>query len=352
MSPVSDLPLGGVRVLQLGGIGPVPHAGLVLAMLGATGIRIERPGTSSESLKEDTMLRGLEIRRIDLKSSEGRDRILELAATCDVVLEGFRPGVAERLGLGPDDVRSLRPRVIYGRMTGWGQDGPLAPTAGHDINYIALTGALDAIGVDHPTPPLNLVGDFGGGSMFLVAGVLAALLRRERVGVGDVVDAAIVDGTSVLMQMIWSLRGQGRWVDERHSNVLDGGAPFYRTYECADGRYVAVGAIEPQFFANLIRVLGLPSSWLSRQREREGWPELTALIADRFAAQGRDEWVAAFVEHEACVSPVLSLEEAPHHPQVVSRGLLTGSPPAPAATPRFASSRPVQLPPATVHDEG
>jgi alpha-methylacyl-CoA racemase len=239
-------PLTGLCVVELAGLGPAPHAAMVLADLGADVVRVERPeGASPGPGGRDVLLRGRTLVEADLKDPADRDRVMALAERADVLLEGFRPGVAERLGLGPDDCLGRNPRLVYGRMTGWGQDGPLAPRAGHDINYLALTGALHAVGRagQRPVPPLNLVGDFGGGSMLLLTGVLAALWERERSGRGQVVDAAMVDGVGVLLQMSWSLRGLGLWSDDRGRNLLDGGAPFYDTYECVDGHFVAVGAL-------------------------------------------------------------------------------------------------------------
>jgi alpha-methylacyl-CoA racemase len=241
-----------------------------------------------------------------------------------VLLEGYRPGVMERLGLGPDECIARNPRLVYARMTGWGQHGPLAPRAGHDINYISLTGALHAIGRagERPVPPLNLVGDFGGGSMFLVVGVLAALWEAQRSGQGQVIDAAMVDGTSVLAQMIWSLLGQGAWTDERGANLLDGQAPFYDTYTCADGGHVAVGALEPQFYAALLDGLGLDPAELPAQDDRDRWPELRSRFADVFAGRSRDEWAERFAATDACVTPVLSFTEAASHQHLAARSTI------------------------------
>lgn len=248
--------LDGVRVVELGGIGPVPHAGMLLASLGADVIRVERSG-EPDARAWDATRRGRTVVSADLKSPEDVRRVRGLVAAADVLVEGFRPGVAERMGLGPDELRSLNPGLVYARMTGWGQHGPWADRAGHDINYIGLTGALHAIGDDRPSPPLNLVGDFGGGSAYLVLGVVSALVRRGRTGEGCEIDAAIVDGTSSLMQLIWSLRADGRWQDRRAANLLDGGTPFYRTYRCADGGWMAVGALEPAFYRAMLEGLGL-----------------------------------------------------------------------------------------------
>ncbi|MFB6672436.1 CaiB/BaiF CoA transferase family protein [Streptomyces sp. NPDC056390] len=334
-------PLRGLRVIELAGIGPGPHAAMQLADLGAEVVRVERPGSPAEG---DATLRGRRRVRIDLRAPGGADSVLDLIEHADILIEGFRPGVTERLGLGPDDCLRRNPRLVDARVTGWGQAGPLAPRAGHDINYIALTGALHAVGRagERPVPPLNLVGDFGGGSMLLVVGVLAALCERSHSGAEQVVDAAMVDGTSLLSQMIWSMRGQGSWSDERGTNVLDGGAPFYDTYACADGRYVAVGAIEPQFYAQLLTGLGLSAENLPAQRDRTGWPQLRETFAAAFATRTRDEWAAVFSGTDACVSPVLAFAEATTHPHAARREAFVeiDGVVQPAPAPRFSRSRP------------
>ncbi|RNF78218.1 CaiB/BaiF CoA transferase family protein [Streptomyces botrytidirepellens] len=334
-------PLRGLRVIELAGIGPGPHAAMQLADLGAEVVRVERPGPRADG---DATLRGRRRVRIDLRAPGGADLALDLIEHADVLIEGFRPGVTERLGLGPDACLRRNPRLIYARVTGWGQNGPLAPRAGHDINYISMTGALHAIGRagERPVPPLNLVGDFGGGSMLLVVGVLAALCERSHSGAGQVVDAAMVDGAGLLSQMIWSMRGQGRWSDERGTNVLDGGAPFYDTYVCADGRHVAVGAIEPQFYAQLLTGLGLRPEDLPAQRDRSGWPELRETFAAAFATRTRDEWAAVFAGTDACVSPVLTFAEAMAHPHAAGREAFVeiDGVVQPAPAPRFSRSRP------------
>ncbi|NKQ53227.1 CoA transferase [Amycolatopsis sp. K13G38] len=333
-------PLTGLRVVELAGIGPGPHAAMLLADLGADVVRVERPGSKDR----DALLRGRRSVFADLKTAEGRDRVLGLAGAADVLIEGYRPGVAERLGVGPQACHAVNPRLIYGRMTGWGQEGPLAQRAGHDINYISLTGSLHAIGRagERPVPPLNLVGDFGGGSMFLLAGVLAALWERERSGQGQVVDAAMVDGASVLTQMMWAFRGQGSWSDERGVNLLDGGAPFYDTYACSDGRYVAVGAIEPQFYARLLDGLGLDAADLPAQLDTEGWPTVRARFTEVFGAHPRDHWEKVFAGTDACVTPVLTFAEAAQHPQMAARGTLTelDGVTQPAPPPRFSRTVP------------
>jgi alpha-methylacyl-CoA racemase len=320
-------PLQGLRVVELAGIGPAPHAAMVLADLGADVVRVERPSGSLRVTPEesrDHLMRGRRSVAADLKSSDGIETVLRLVEKADVLLEGLRPGVAERLGVGPQDCFGRNPRLVYGRMTGWGQDGPLADRAGHDINYISLVGALHAFGVEgsRPTPPINMVGDFGGGSMFLLVGLLSALWERERSGAGQVIDAAMIDGASVLMQMVWAMRGVGAWSDERASNLLDTGAPFYDTYECADGRYVAVGALEPQFYTALLDGLGLTEEDLPAQGDRERWPVLRERFTEVFATRARDEWAEVFAGADACVTPVLSFAEAPTHPQLAARATL------------------------------
>lgn len=339
-------PLTGLKVVELPGIGPAPHAAMVLADLGADVVRIERPSGSLDVSggKPDHVMRGKRSVAANLKTDEGRQLVLRLVAKADVLIEGFRPGVAERLGVGPDDCHAVNPRLVYGRMTGWGQDGPLAQRAGHDINYISLTGVLHAVGRqdEAPVPPLNLVGDFGGGSMLLLTGVLSALWERERSGEGQVVDAAMVDGASVLAQMVWALRGVGAWSTERAANLLDGGAPFYDTYVCADGRYVAVGALEPQFYAALLDGLGLDPAELPDQNDRSGWPVLRARLTQVFASRTRDEWAKVFADTDACVTPVLTFDEVADHPHVAARQTLIeiDGVVQPAPAPRFSRTAP------------
>ncbi|TNC26538.1 CaiB/BaiF CoA transferase family protein [Amycolatopsis alkalitolerans] len=316
-------PLAGLRVVELAGIGPAPHAAMVLADLGADVVRIERPqpGFDPTGSSPDFLLRNRRSVAADLKSEEGLAAAMRFVAKADVLLEGFRPGVTERLGIGPEQCHEVNPGLVYGRMTGWGQAGPLAQRAGHDINYISLTGALHAIGRagERPVPPLNLVGDFGGGSMFLVAGVLAALWERNLSGQGQVVDAAMVDGASVLTQMMWAFRGAGGWSDERGTNLLDGGAPYYDTYTCADGRYLAVGCLEPQFYAAFLHGLGLDGENLPAQGDRAGWPVLRARFTAVIVSKPRDEWAKIFEGTDACVTPVLTFEEATEHPHLAAR---------------------------------
>jgi len=312
---------------------------MMLADMGADVIRVDRPGTTiglSAGLH-----RGRRSLAMDLKHSRAVDVVRRIVEDCDVVLEGFRPGVAERLGLGPDDLLAANPRVVYGRMTGWGQSGPLARTAGHDINYISLTGALHAIGPKgaDPVPPLNLVGDFGGGGMFLAYGVVCALLHSRLTGRGQVVDAAMVDGASALLAMQFGLLARGVWHDERGVNLLDGGAPFYRTYRCADGRHMAVGCIETDFYAEFLRILGLNDdpvfAW---QMDKERWPEQHRRLEEMFAGRPRDEWAKLFEGSDACTTPVLSMLEASQHPHNQIRGTFRVGPsgtPEPMPAPRF-----------------
>ncbi|GAA1461070.1 CaiB/BaiF CoA transferase family protein [Williamsia maris] len=320
-------PLSSVRVIEFAGIGPGPHAAMLLADLGADVIRVQRAGTlPTPGRNADQLLRGRSaVVEANLKSPEDKAAVLRLIEKADVIVEGFRPGVMERLGLGPDDLHAVNEGLIYGRMTGWGQEGPLADRAGHDINYISLTGLLHAVGraEERPTPPLNLVGDFGGGSMFLVLGVLAAVIERQQSGKGQVVDAAMVDGASVLGQMMWAFRGTGLWQDQRGVNLLDTGAPYYEVYETSDGKYMAAGAIEPQFYAEMIKGLGLADADLPDQNDIARWPELKARFTETFASRTRDEWAAIFDGTDACTTPVLTFAEAPEHPHMAARQNLT-----------------------------
>ncbi|CAO5154098.1 Alpha-methylacyl-CoA racemase [Frankia sp. AiPs1] len=350
-------PLADLRVIELAGIGPGPHACMVLADLGADVVRVQRPGAAPK-LTGDVLLRGRRVVGADLRDPVDLDGVLRLVDAADILVEGFRPGVTERLGLGPDECLARNPALIYGRMTGWGQQGPLAQRAGHDINYISLTGALHAVGRagERPVPPLNLVGDFGGGSMFLLVGLLAALWERQRCGRGQVVDAAMVDGASVLTQMMWSFLDTGEWRDERGVNLLDGGAPFYDTYRCADGGHVAVGAIEAPFYAALLAGLGIDPGALPDQMDESGWPAVRQRFTEVFATRTRDAWAETFAGTDACVTPVLSFTEVPQHPHIAARGSVTsvhGVPQA-APAPRFSRSAtptppgPIQVDTATV----
>ncbi|MHA7175458.1 CaiB/BaiF CoA transferase family protein [Arthrobacter sp. Sr24] len=333
-------PLQGLKVVELSAMGPAPHAAMMLADMGATVVRIVGPAPPVGGYDVDTHLqRGRTTVRANLKNPADLAGVRELVAEADVFLEGFRPGTTERLGLGPAECLALNPRLVYGRMTGWGQHGPLAQRAGHDINYIALTGALHAMGpAETPLPPMNLVGDFGGGSMFVVTGILAALWERERSGHGQVVDAAMVDGVSVLSQIILELRSVKMWSDTRAVNLLDGAAPFYRTYACSDGGHVAVGAIEPQFYALLIGGLGLSLAELPDRDDPHQWAALTELLAGAFATRSRDDWADVFDGVDACVTPVLSYAEAVENPHLSARGTLSGSGRhiAAAPAPRFS----------------
>ena len=337
-------PLAGLRVIEMAGLGPAPFAGMVLADLGATVVRVDRVGVHAVPLppREDLQGRGKRSIAVDLKRPEGAELVRTLAARADALVEGFRPGVAERLGIGPAPCLEANPRLVYGRVTGWGQDGPLAATAGHDITYLARTGVLHAIGPAQgpPVPPLNLLGDYGGGGMLLVAGVLAALWQAQRTGIGQVVDAAIVDGATLLATQLYGLLHSGAWQDRRGANLLDGGAPFYGVYETADGRHLAVGPLEPKFFAEFAGRLGLDPAETPDQLDVASWPRLRTLIAARVATRTRDEWVRIFADGDACVAPVLSLDEAPADPHMSARGAFVeaNGVPQPAPAPRFSAT--------------
>lgn len=319
-------PLAGFRIIEIAGIGPGPFCGMMLADLGAEVLRVDRaekaklPRMPGPNL--DFLARGRRCIAVDLKSPAGVEVVLKLVERADGLLEGFRPGVMERLGLGPDACLARNPGLVYGRMTGWGQDGPLAKVAGHDLNYIALTGALHAIGRPDspPPPPLNLVGDFGGGGLLLAYGMLAALLERTKSGKGQVVDAAMVDGAAALMAIIFGAHASGWWKDERFSNMLDGGAHFYDCYETKDGKYVSIGSIEPQFYAILLDKLGLAGEDLPKQMDRSAWPKLKERFTALFKTRTRDEWCRIMEGTDICFAPVLSLTEAPDHPHMKARG--------------------------------
>ena len=336
-------PLSGVRVVELAGIGPGPFAAMLLADLGADVVRVDRPGGPGLAINPEYDITNRNKRSVlvDLKSSDGPARVLDLAERADILVEGYRPGVAERLGVGPEACHARNPRLVYGRMTGWGQEGPLAHRAGHDIAYIALTGTLGMIGSpDEPPPaPANLLGDYAGGSLYLVVGVLAALHHARATGTGQVVDAAIVDGTSHLAAMIHGMLAAGGWQDRRAANLLDGGCPYYGTYETADGKYMAVGALEPQFYDEFVGLLGLPDLADAR-KDWTRWGELRARVAARFTSRTRDEWTAVFEGSDACVAPVLTLREAPLHPHLAARGTFTdhGGITQPAPAPRFSAT--------------
>ncbi|MEV5865140.1 CaiB/BaiF CoA transferase family protein [Streptomyces tendae] len=342
-TPGTEGPLAGVRVVELAGIGPGPFAAMLLADLGADVVRVDRPGGPGLGIDpaHDVTNRNKRSVVLDLKAPDGPARVLDLAERADVLIEGYRPGVAERLGVGPRDCHARNPRLVYGRMTGWGQQGPLAQRAGHDIGYIALTGTLGMIGGpdEPPAVPANLLGDYAGGSLYLVVGVLAALHHAREHGTGQVVDAAIVDGTAHLSAMIHGMLSAGGWQDRRGANLLDGGCPFYGTYETADGRYMAVGALEPQFYAEFMRLLGLPGLAPARD-DIARWPELREAVAARFKSRTREEWTAVFADSDACTAPVLSLREAPHHPHLAARATFTehGGITQPAPAPRFSAT--------------
>ncbi|GLY04305.1 CaiB/BaiF CoA-transferase family protein [Actinoplanes sp. NBRC 101535] len=335
-------PLSGIRVVELAGLAPGPFGCMLLADLGADVVLVDRPGGTG---LDGPLQRNRRVVTLDLKSPDGVAEMLSLAARADVLVEGHRPGVAERLGLGPDVCQNLNPRLVYARMTGWGQSGPLAAAAGHDIDYLAVAGALEPLGRpgQRPHAPVNLLADFAGGGMLLAVGVLAALLERERSGRGQVVDAAMVDGSALLTTFLHGMIAGGAWSGGRGGNLLDGGAPFYDTYETADGRYVAVGALEPRFYAALLR--GLEVVPATEQQDRDGWPELRRLFAARFRTRTRDEWEQVFTGADACVSPVLSPTEAPRHPHNVARGTFVdvGGVVQPGPGPRF-SRTPVKEP--------
>lgn len=342
-------PLHGLRVIELASIGPGPMCAMLLADLGAEVVRIDRIKPSGLGLpvdpRFDVPARSRRSIALDLKADNGRDAARRLITSADVLIEGWRPGVAERLGLGPEDCHARHPGLVYGRMTGYGQSGPMAQVAGHDLNYIALTGALHAIGGEDgpPQPPLNLVGDYGGGALYLAFGVMAALFERNRSGRGQVVDAAMVDGVGSLMALFHGLTAGGLWnADQRHANLLDGGAPFYATYETADGRWIALGALEPKFFAAFAELAGLDSRFVARQYDRRLWPEMRESIAALVRQRSRGDWATLFNGSDACVTPVLTLAEAAAHPQAQQRQAFVevDGVVQPAPAPRFGRSRP------------
>ena len=333
----ADGALDGVRIVEFAGIGPGPFAGMLLADMGAEVIRVDRPG-GADPYSRHVVTRGRPTIVADLKDAGDQRGVLALLERADALIEGFRPGVMERLGLGPEEVHSRNPRLVYGRMTGWGQTGPLAATAGHDLNFIAISGALAAIGPKgRPALPLNLVGDYGGGALYLVMGLLAGIIAARRTGLGQVVDCAICDGAASLMAMFTDLAAQGRWIDEREANVLDGGAPFYRTFACSDGNHIAVGPLEPRFYAQLCRLAGLDESGGDRN-DPAAWPALHAKLEALFRTRTRDDWCAAFANSDACVAPVLSLSEAPSHPHLAARQtfVTVDGVTQPAPAPRFS----------------
>ncbi|HUP87119.1 MAG TPA: CaiB/BaiF CoA-transferase family protein [Acidimicrobiales bacterium] len=338
-------PLSGIRIIEIAGIGPGPFAAMLLSDMGAEVLRVDRSqavrGGDPSKPPLDILNRGRRSIGVDLKNPDGVETVLKLVASADALIEGFRPGVAERLGIGPDECAARNPKLVYGRMTGWGQEGPMAHAAGHDINYIALAGALDPIGRagQPPLPPLNLVGDFGGGGMFLAFGVVCAILEAQRSGEGQVVDAAMVDGAASLMSMFHGFTAMGMWTEERGTNLLDTGAHFYEVYETSDGKYVSIGSIEPQFYAELLRLTGLTDDpEFAGQHNRGNWPALKARLADVFGSKTRDEWTSIMVGTDVCFAPVLSIKEAPQHPHMAARNTFVDvagvTQPAPA--PRFS----------------
>ncbi|OAN71818.1 carnitine dehydratase [Sulfitobacter sp. EhC04] len=347
-------PLKGLKVVEMQGLGPAPLAGQLLADLGAEVTLITR--ASGPADPTDINNRGKRSVALNLKSDAGRAVAMAMIARADVLIEGFRPGVMERMGLGPADCHAQNPGLVFGRMTGWGQDGPLAQTAGHDINYLGLTGFLQATGAADsvPMPPLNIGADYGGGTMFLLFGIMAALFERQTSGKGQVIDAAMVDGASAMMALVHAFIARGQWSETRETNLLDGGAPFYRTYECADGKFLAVGPLEPQFFAELVRLADLPQDHMASQMDSAAWPERRAAYAEVFKRKTRDAWAAIFDGSDACATPVLAWSEAPAHPQMAARGTFTevaGIAQA-APAPRFSRSTPgdLQSPPAPGSD--
>jgi len=338
-------PLAGVRIIELAGIGPGPFAAMLLSDMGAEVVRVDRAGSvtggNPDNPPSDPLARGRRSIGVDLKNPDGVETILRLVETADALIEGFRPGVTERLGIGPDECMARNPKLVYGRMTGWGQDGPYAQAAGHDINYIALAGALHPIGRrgQAPVPPLNFVGDFGGGAMFLAFGVVCALLEAQSSGEGQVVDAAMVDGAALLTSMFHGMKAIGFHGPERGTNLLDTGAHFYDVYECADGEYISIGSIEPQFYAELLRLSGLDADPdLKAQMDRGRWEEFKGRVADCFKQKTRAEWCEIMEHTDVCFAPVLSLWEAPQHPANIARSVFTtvGGVEQPNAAPRFS----------------
>ncbi len=335
-------PLSGLRVVEMQGLGPAPLAGQFLADLGAEVVLVTRKSGAPDPT--DINNRGKRSIALNLKSADGVKAAMALITRADVLIEGFRPGVMERMGLGPNDCAAQNPALVYGRMTGWGQEGPLAQTAGHDINYLGLTGFLHALGPADglPAPPLNIGADYGGGTMFLLFGIMAALYERQTSGKGQVVDAAMVDGASAMMGLVHSMIARGQWSEQREANLLDGGAPFYRTYACADGKFIAIGPLEPQFFAELVKLAGLPDDHRATQMDARAWPERRDAYTEVFRQKTRDEWTAIFDGSDACATPVMTWSEAPDHPHLAARGTFTtqdGVTQA-APAPRFSRTAP------------
>ena len=337
---MSQGPLSGLKVLEFAGIGPGPFCGMLLSDLGADVIRIDRKGGGRGS-KTDVTSRGRKSVAMDLKSPAAVEACLKLMAGADAVFEGFRPGVMERLGLGPDVALKRNPKLVFGRMTGWGQTGPYANAAGHDMNYIAISGALGAIGTaEKPIPPLNLVGDFGGGALYLAFGLLAGVIHARSSGQGQVIDCAMSDGAASLMAMFYGMKAAGVWTDQRRSNLLDGGAHFYDTYQCADGEWIAIGSIEPQFYALLLEKTGITDPAFKAQMDRAQWPALREKLAAAIASKTQDEWCAIMAGTDVCFGPVLSLEDAPKHPHNVARETFVevDGVVQPAPAPRFSAT--------------
>ncbi|MBL0166347.1 MAG: CoA transferase [Propionivibrio sp.] len=354
-------PLAGIRIIEMAGIGPAPFAAMMFSDMGAEVIRIDRKGRPEANefdvLKNGGFLnRGRRSIALDLKKAQAVSALFDLTESADALIEGFRPGVMERLGIGPQACLARNPALVYGRITGWGQNGPLAHAAGHDINYIALTGALHAIGkADSPVPPLNMLGDFGGGAMFVAFGMVCALLEARTSGQGQVVDAAMTDGAALLMAMQYSFKSMGHWQNARESNLLDGGAPFYGTYRCADGKWLAVGAIEPRFHDVLIDTLELSPEAFAGRWNPEQWPHLRQLLADTFLKRTRSEWCAVLEGTDACVAPVLDMDEAPVHPHNLARQTFVRHAEVmqPAPAPRFSRTlAQIQRPPAVPGEHG
>jgi alpha-methylacyl-CoA racemase len=347
--------LSGYKIIEFAGIGPAPMCAMLLSDMGAEVLRIDRAEDANLGIPTDAKFgvlnRGRRSVALDLKKKEGTEVALKLIEKADALIEGFRPGVMERLGLGPDLCLARNPRLVFGRMTGWGQDGPLAHAAGHDINYIALTGALHSIGRkgEAPVPPLNLVGDFGGGGAYLALGVVAALLEAQKSGKGQVIDVAMIDGASSLMAAIYGLRAAGRWTDNRGDNILDTGAHYYDVYETSDGKYVSIGSIEPKFYAELLQLSGLEHEELPRQNDKNAWPALKERVAAIFRSKTRDEWCRIMEGSDVCFAPVLSMQEAPQHPHNRQRGTFmeVDGVVQPAPAPRFSRTpSAIQRPPA------
>ena len=351
-------PLQGIKVIEIAGIGPGPFCAMMLSDLGAEVIRVDRKTALGTGSKFNVLNRGRKSLAVDLKNPGGVEIVLRLVEKADALIEGFRPGVTERLGFGPDVCLERNPKLVYGRMTGWGQEGPMAQAAGHDINYISLSGVLHSIGRkgERPVPPLNLIGDFGGGGMLLALGVTSALLETQKSGKGQVIDAAMIDGSAALMASVYGLRAMGIWGEDRETNMLDGGAHFYDAYECADGKWISIGSIEPQFYALLLEKCEITDPDFQKQMDRDGWPQLNAKIADIFKSKSRDEWCDLMEGTDVCFSPVLSLDEAPEHPHNKSRDTFINIDDVvqPAPAPRFSrtpTGRPAPPPKAGEHTD-